>query len=68
LKESGNDFVKNMIANFVGDDSEFGINIKSKDNVYYTDEDGEISEVSGITKYSSDSNIIKIEISTLKSK
>jgi hypothetical protein len=66
LKESGNDFVKNMIANFVGDDSEFGINIKSKDNVYYTDEDGEISEVSGITKYSSDSNIIKIEISTLK--
>lgn len=66
LKESGNNFVQDLLANFEGDDSEFGINIKSKDQVFYTDENGNTIEVNGKTRYTSTSNIIKIEISTSK--
>ncbi|MGO2359014.1 hypothetical protein, partial [Mesonia sp.] len=66
LKESGNNFVQDLLANFEGDDSEFGIDIKSKDQVFYTDENGNTIEVNGKTRYTSTSNIIKIEISTSK--
>lgn len=66
LNESGNNFVQELLANFEGDDSEFGINIKSKNQVFYTDESGDTSEVNGLTSYTSTSNIIDIEISTSK--
>ncbi|MDQ7918447.1 hypothetical protein RBU60_12785 [Mesonia sp. MT50] len=66
LKESGNNFVQDLLANFEGDDSEFGINIKSKDQVFYTDENGNTLEVSGKTKFTPTNNIIEIEISTSK--
>lgn len=66
LKESGNNFVQDLLANFEGDDSEFGIDIRSKDQVFYKDENGNTTEVNGKTIYTSTSNIIKIEISTSK--
>lgn len=64
LKDSGNDFVKDMLSNFMGDDSEFGIYIKSEEQVIHVNDDGNPVEVNAKTTFSDNSNTINIEIST----
>jgi len=51
LKDSGNDFVKDMLSNFMGDDSEFGINLKSEYQVFRTDENGNAVEINAKTTF-----------------
>ena len=65
LKKSGNNYVKNLLSNFQGDDSEFSINIESKDHVY-SGTSGTNIEVNGKTIYTPNSNILRIEINNSK--
>jgi len=56
--------MEDLLSNFSGESTEFGIRIKSKDHVYRTDADGNSVEVSGITNYKSDESIIEININS----
>jgi hypothetical protein len=64
LNNTNNDFVKELFGKFEGDDSEFSIHLKSKDHVFYENANGETIEVNGITIYSSNSDVIEIEINS----
>jgi len=66
LENLGNDFVRNLLGNFEGDGSEYSINIESKNNVYTTNSNGNTTEVNAKTIYTSNSNVIRIEISGSK--
>jgi len=66
LQNLGNDFVGNLLGNFEGDGSEYSINIESKNNVYITNSNGNTTEVNAKTIYTSNSNVIRIEISGSK--
>ena len=64
LNDLDNNFIQDLLSNFTGESSEFGIRIKSKDHVYRTDSDGNSVEVSGITNYQSNESIIEININS----
>lgn len=64
LNDANNDFINDLLKNFKGDSSEFGINIESEQNVFITDENGNQVEVSGLTRFTSSSNMILIKISS----
>ncbi len=64
LRTNGNTFVKDVLSNFHGDDSEYSIHISSKPNIFYN-LNGTSVEVNGITRFNG-SKTIEIEISTSK--
>lgn len=65
LTKNGNLFVHELLANFQGN-SEFNINIVSKDNVFKQDDNGNLKEVNGAT-FPPSNNAILIQISTSRS-
>jgi hypothetical protein len=68
LSKNGNVFVQKLLANFQGD-SKFDINIVSADKVFYKDDNGNLIEVNGNTKYDPKESLtqITIQISTSRS-
>ena len=65
LTNAGNLFVQKLLTNFQGD-SKFDINIVSADKVFYKDDNGNLIEVNGNTKYDPKESLtqITIQIST----
>lgn len=65
LDKKGDSFVKDLLANFKGE-SEFDIQIVSKDKVTNRDENGVIREINGKTIHTPGSTLVTIEISTAR--
>lgn len=65
LTKNGNSFVQKLLANFQGN-SKFDINIISADKIFYKDDNGNLIEANGQTKYDPKESLsqITIEIST----
>ena len=61
LTKSGNNYIKNILKKFQGDKTEFDINIKSKDKVFFNGK-----EANGLTSYKSSNKLITIRISKSK--
>ena len=65
MTKNGNSFVQKLLANFQGN-SKFDINIISADKIFYKDDNGNLIEANGQTKYDPKESLsqITIEIST----
>ncbi len=61
LRNSGNDFIKSILSNFEGDDSEFGIKIISVDDIPNDNKD---KVINGRTTFGKNGNIITIKINS----
>ncbi|QTE21316.1 hypothetical protein [Polaribacter cellanae] len=58
LTKKGNSYIKNILNKFQGAKTEFDINLKSKNKVFFNGD-----EVNGLTNYSTDNKLITISIS-----